>query len=189
MSAHFNFNKYISPIFVETGTHVGAGCKRAIAAGFKTLHSIELHSEHYRIGKKNLTEYIDSNNLDVDINLHLGNSADVLVKILETIDDQCTFWLDGHGGYLDSSTGYRLHNPGTVNCPILHELEAIRNHHIKNHIIMIDDIRVINNGAWKTPDINESAIKKILREINPEYEYIYEPGTVPNDCLVAMVPR
>jgi len=187
MSAHFDFSKYLSPIFIETGTHVGTGCKRAINAGFKTLHSIEIHPEIHQMGKKNLDEYINSNNLQVDIHLHLGNSVDMLREILDTIDNQCTFWLDGHGGYYDTSVEKQLRNTGTVNCPLMQELEAIGSHHIKEHIIMIDDLRMINKGAWRTPGINESTIKAAIDKINPGYKYVYEPGCRPNDCLVAMV--
>ena len=116
-----------------------------------------------------------------EINLYLGDSATALKEILNKVDEPSTFWLDGHGGYPGAGSGIK-------NCPLYEELDAIKNHHIKNHIIMIDDLRIIKNGSWGTSDVNLEGVMNKLKEINPSYEFSYEDGFIENDCLVAKIP-
>jgi hypothetical protein len=73
------------------------------------------------------------------------------------------------------------------------ELTAIKNHHIKNHTIMIDDVRLFADGVDKQIPYKIEDIKNFIVSINPEYKFTYEEGFtdkergIYNDILVAYV--
>jgi hypothetical protein len=176
MPIRFNLKNYLNEVFVETGTYHGKGCINAIESGFNTIHSIEILPENLEVAKSNLKTYEDR----ADINLYLGDSVNVLSKILSKIDKPSTFWLDGHGGYAGAGSGEK-------NCPLYEELDLIKEHPIKTHTIMIDDIRIVNADAWGTPGISLEGLKTRLLEINPDYKFTFEDGMVENDCLIAFI--
>lgn len=183
MPIKFNLEPYKNKIFVETGTYHGKGCINAIKSGFKTVYSIEVSEAIQQIAIQNIKNEPD---LDAKVELYLGNSADVLSNILEKIDEPATFWLDGHG-----EAAYSL---DMTNCPLYEELDAIEKHHIKDHTIMIDDLRIIRDihgqlHSWGERNITEQGIMDKLKKINPDYEFAYEDGEIPDDCLVAYIKR
>ena len=114
----------MNPIFIETGTFMGHGLLAAIWAGFQTLYSIEMSDYLY---ERNIPLFKDFTN----VHLIHGDSGIEIKKILETIDSQTTFWLDAH--YSEQCTA-------NVPSPLFRELDAIKEHHIKTHTILIDDI-------------------------------------------------
>ena len=167
-------------IFVETGTYIGNGVDLACNAGFKTVISIEIDQKLYDMAVKNYRPY----NF---IHLYKGDSIDVLPVAIKDINEPITFWLDGHFSGGITGTGKYL-------CPIIQELEAIKQHHIKTHTILIDDIRCwkeMNNMYHK--DFNVDTIVNKIMEINPLYKISYADGEqvsgeiLPNDILVAIV--
>ena len=181
----FELKNYVTDHFIETGTQAGKGCASAIAAGFKRVSSIEVYPETFESAKSNLDIFQDC--FGLEINLHLGDSEDILPEILKETQDRCTFWLDAH---IHRSWGRS--RCGKNWCPLYHELEAIRNHSRNDHIIMIDDVRLIGHkrkGArsWGTSNVNMDGVLERLQSINNKYEFIYEGGCEPNDCLVAYV--
>lgn len=70
--------------------------------------------------------------------------------------------------------------------PILQELEAIKNHPIKNHTILIDDVRMFGTRDFDGVTLDQITDK--LREINPNYSIFFEKGYQANDILVACIP-
>ena len=153
------FQKYPNPIFIETGSYQGDGIQLALDAGFKTIYSIELGQDLY-------SHCIERFNGVANVHLLQGDSGIVLSGLLENIKEPATFWLDGHfsGG---------ITAMGSINSPLLEELEAIKNHPIKNHIIMIDDLR----GWYKdTYGFDTLDLMKKIKEINPNYTFILEDG-------------
>ena len=181
MPLGFDLSKYKTNEFIETGTLHGAGCIKAIRAGFKKIQSIEILESNFELSKNRLSKHLSDD--EVDIKLHLGDSSEVLPKILKSIDWRCTFWLDGHGGYKGTGAGKK-------NCPLMEELDAIVNHHIRDHIILIDDMRIIRKTAWNTDGVTENSVLEKLTEINPLYDIAYEDnnlkwGLFKNDCLIA----
>ena len=163
------FQKYMNPIFIETGTYYGDGVQQAIDAGFKVICSIELSPNLY----SHCIERFNSDN----VFLSLGDSAKVLPILLKEINEPITFWLDGH--YSGEGTAM-----GSQNTPLLSELDIIKNHPIKNHTIMIDDLR----GWYKdTHGFDTLDLMKIITGINPEYVFKLENGFIENDILVAYV--
>lgn len=166
------FAKYPNAYFIETGTSWGNGVQMALDAGFDEIYSIELNPLSYEICR---------NRFDSDIRVTLieGDSAYILPVLLPYIHVPMTFWLDGH-----YSPG-NISSKGDTNTPILAELEAIGQHPIKTHTILIDDVRLFGTQEFDHISLDD-IIQKIL-EINPNYTFFFEDGYVPNDVLVAKV--
>jgi len=161
------FRRYLNPVFIETGSYKGHGIQYALNAGFEEIYSIEILPEYFEM----CSEKFKGN---VNVNLILGNSAIVLEDLLRIINLRITFWLDGHLSGL----------PDVEPCPLLKELEIIGRHHIKNHTILIDDLRdwsIIGYG------FNTEILKEKILLINGDYEFKFEDGHIPNDILVAYV--
>lgn len=181
MTAKFDFKKYLTDNFIESGTFKGDGIIRAIKAGFKNLYSVEIHEPNYNNSRNRINNFIKKNKLDISFpNIYLGDCVEVFPKIIAEIDSKSTFWLDGHAGQ-------KWYGEQVKNCPLLEELEIIKNHHIKNHIIMIDDLRIIKNNAWGEEGINEDILIQKIKSINPDYQFTYENGHIEKDCLIAYI--
>lgn len=186
MPIKFNLNHYKTRTYIETGLgEVGApgsghpnSVRQALNEEFETVHSIEISQPLYADGVTRFQKDIESKKLF----LHLGDSLTILPKILKKIDWRCTFFLDSHGGYGGGS------GVGTKKCPIIEELDIIKNHPINDHVLLIDDLRILNADAFGTPGISEEIIKEKILEINPAYSFSYENGHTINDVLAAIIP-
>jgi hypothetical protein len=157
------FGRYPNRIFVETGSQEGFAIQQALDEGFKVAHSIEIEPSYYA---KVWHRFKDNPN----VHLFLGDSGVMLEVIMRLIDEPVTFWLDAH--------------VGAESTPIMKELEIIKNHHIKTHSILIDDLR-----DWKTHvnGVNVEMFKEKLLEINPDYTLVLDAGRFPKDVLVAYI--
>lgn len=136
---------------VETGTYYGATVE-AMLQRFEQIYTIELAADLYERAEK---QFAGCQHVHV---LH-GNSAEVLPPLLEAIHEKCLFWLDGH--YSGSGTAR-----GSVDSPIAGELSAIRRHLRNDHVILIDDARLLD-GTNGYLTLQETF--SLLREINPRY--------------------
>jgi hypothetical protein len=156
------FRKYLNPVFVETGSEQGYGIQQAVDAGFEKIYSIELHEKPYLYCLKKFLH-------NPCVYLIQGDSSLVLGEIINMIPVNITFWLDGH-----DEDAY----------PVLAELEAIKNHPIKTHTILIDDLRMFDE---KKHGLSIEIIKKKILEINSDYKISFENGHIVNDILVAHI--
>lgn len=174
-----NLHKYTNKIFIESGTYIGDGIQDALDSGFKNCFSIEITELFYNISSDRF-----KNNYNVSI--YHNSSVNILGEILKSINEPVTFWLDGH--YSCGPTGF---DPSYI-CPLIRELEIISEHYIKNHIIMVDDRRLLqpssNNGMDGLFNISEKEVLDKLLTINPNYSIKYENGHVENDIIVAYIP-
>ena len=162
------FQKYSNPIFIETGTWHGDGVQQALDAGFTNVASFELSMELHQMCLKRFED-------KPNVILFQGDSADELPKFIKHITTPITFWLDGHFSGGDTAMGKQ-------NTPLLQELDAIKEHPIKTHTILIDDLR----GWYKdTQGFDTLDLMKKILEINPSYVFTLEDGYVPKDILVA----
>jgi len=164
------FKKYLNNNFIETGCYLGFGIQAAIDVGFKKIYSIELSDTFYE-------QCSIKFKTNPQVKIIKGDSATVLGPVLSEIKDETTFWLDGH--FSGEGTAR-----GLFSSPLLEELRQIKEHSIKTHTIIVDDLR-----CWSKNDpeigFNAQDIKKALLEINPSYCISYEYGTVPDDIMVA----
>ena len=166
-------------IFIETGTYMGQGVIKALTSGYKEVHSIELDTKRY---ESNVKRFKNKKN----VHLYHGNSGIVLHNIMKKIKEPCVFWLDAHycGDGAEMAEKW---------CPLKEELQAILNHDIKTHTILVDDMRCmdlqhIDVKTQKPVDFpgTKNLIIKI-KEINPEYKITYLNGHIKNDVLCAKI--
>lgn len=166
-----NFAKYPNRIFIETGSYMGDGIQAALNSGFQEIYSIEITEKYY----KHCSNRFRNNGR---VHTIFGDTLIWLPEIIKNINEPITFWLDGHWdiGATDETRGIQ-------DFPICKELEIIANHPIKNHIILIDDIRLLD-AEW---DVAKSDVIESVYNINNNYKIFYEDGLAGrlNDVLVA----
>lgn len=174
MNPKIGFEPYMSSHFVETGTFDGSGIQFALRAGFKNIYSVELNDLLFNLAKKKFAQ-------NKNIHLFHGDSGKILWDVIKNIDDRITFWLDGHNGVPDPNGG--------KNTPLMEELEQIKWHPHKDHIIIIDDMHccgtILFDGFTR-----EDIANKVL-EINSNYVISYIPGgddgEYPENIMIAHI--
>lgn len=179
MSMHPNrnlFKEFPNRVFVETGTYRGDGIQLALDAGFEKIVSVDIDYNNVRF----CWDRFDlSHSTDKDILIYNGNSGTFLSAMIEKINEPITFWLDSHWQMFDNEP------KGQYPWPLLAELAQIRNHHVKNHTIIIDDMLILTHPGvtgW-TKDM----IENHLLWINPAYKFEYFSNPVIDSILVAHV--
>jgi len=167
---HKVLSKYKNPYFLETGTANGDCVHLALDEGFEKVFSIEIDPLRQEDNIIKYNKYIISKQLC----LITGDSLIELKKLIPLLDKPTTFWLDAHVD--DGICGIKT-------CPLYEELDAIASSNIKNHTIMIDDMRIIGKHWGK--DITLNTITSKLLQINSNYKLCYEDGYAVNDILIA----
>jgi len=164
----------VGSTFIETGSMEGWTMSTAAQHGFKTMHGIELMKKPYEFS-------LELQKHNPNVHFHLGESPDILPKIVENLTEPATFWLDAH------ASGPNIPGGKYGKCPLVQELQAINLSPCKNHVIIIDDIRLFSTHEWDFLD--KQLVMDELYKINPDYKIVYadgeEDGTFPNDILIA----
>lgn len=163
--------KYTSKVFIETGTNNAQGVRTALHCNFEKIISIEIDHEKQ---KKN-TESLKAEILSGKVNLISGDVIDFFPKVLESLTQPATFFFDAHWDF-----GVK----GKTVCSLNFELDELKKHHIKTHTIIIDDRRCFGPNHHWGKDISETIIIQKIREINPNYNIIYEDNTVAKNDLI-----
>jgi hypothetical protein len=158
--------QYSIKTLVETGTYQGTTIL-ALLDKFETIYTIELSQTLWNQAVEKLNKY---NHIHV-IN---GDSSKELRSVLNKISDRCLFWLDGHFSGGNTARGAK-------DSPIIEELETIRQHCRRDHIILIDDARCFN-GSDGYPTLSD--MKIMLHRINPNYIV-----KVRDDIIQAYLPK
>jgi hypothetical protein len=143
------FKKYKGnhKLFFETGTHKGDGVQNALNMGFEEAVSIEILPEFYKRCVERFKDKIKENK----VHLFLGDSNERMEEMLVLVKEPSLIFLDGH--FSDGN-------------PLWGELEILKNHPIKTHTIIVDDIpNYFGDGK---------IVKEKLLEINPNYTLVYE---------------
>jgi hypothetical protein len=164
--------KHPNRVFIETGTQHGYGIEVALECGFEKIYSIDIDSKFHHEGSIKFKREIEQGRVE----LFIGDSALMLKDILKYIDEPVTFWLDAHAdaGIIGKST-----------CPVIDELEQIRDHGINTHTILVDDRRMF--GVYWGVGTSEDDVKSKILTINPNYQIYLADGCEPNDIIVAYV--
>lgn len=173
MPAEFNFfQRFPNNYWIESGTYIGYGVEQALKAGFKNVISIEVNQGYYN-------QAVEKHKNNPNVKLFLGDSKKLLWDIIKDINDQITFWLDGHY-FVPQDVP-----PGEKLSTIIEEIKTIIMHPVKTHKILIDDVRL-----WETEyGIKKQQVMDMIKSINSNYGFTFETGTptLPNDILVAKV--
>lgn len=132
---------------VETGTYLGETV-HALKNSFQKIYSIELDHDLYKNAKARFAN-------DARIKIYEGDSGEILPQIMREMSEPCLLWLDAH--YSEGITAR-----GVIDTPIAKELEAVFNHPIKNHVILIDDARYFNgtDGYLGIPELEKYVYAK-----------------------------
>lgn len=151
-------------IFVETGTYKGGGIEKALEAGFNKIYSCDINQE----AVENANNRFSNQNVTV-IN---QPSQEALKLFFNEINERCMVFLDGHFMPYDENDENRGFGEDTVKnglppCPLMEELDIIANHHIKNHVILIDDYQCF--GTWVFGGITLDQVNKKIFDINTNY--------------------
>lgn len=172
------FRQFPNQVFVETGTFHGEGVNDALRAGFQQVISIELCPS---LAEENKNRFAG----DERVTIIQGDSGCSLGEHIKSIQVPITFWLDGH-----FSGGETARGPKRT--PILDELEHIRNHPIKTHTILIDDVRIFNTEEFD--NIQLDTVIDALHSINRDYHIkridgAWSDGAACKDDILVATPQ
>ena len=139
-------------VFVETGTCHGT-MLYAVQHDFDAIYSVELDTKLYEEATSRFSPY-------PHIRIINGDSAKVLPEVLESVHEQCLFWLDAHysGGFTAK---------GEKETPVLEELKHIFNHFVNNHVILIDDAHCFT-GENDYPPLH--MVRRLVSDTDPELQ-------------------
>ena len=136
-------------IYFETGMSTGNGIKKAIECNFNKIYSIDICKKWITYNEK---QFRDKTNIFL-----IHDDSQNLDKHINNINEKIFFFLDAHNDHSNSDTE---NEKCIINCPILKELEIIKNHHIKDHLIIIDDI--LTTGTSILQSVEEFAFHKLI---------------------------
>jgi hypothetical protein len=119
-------------VLIETGTFMG-DTVMTLSRHFDRLVTVELSPELYAKAVR-----YTSNRRNIE--LLMGDSAELLPRILTDLHAPALFWLDAH--YSEGVTAL-----GDTVSPIAAELDLILGHDVKGHVILIDDAREFRDSA------------------------------------------
>ena len=172
--------------YFETGLYYpgpDSSSTMALKSNFEKVYCIEIMKEIVKLGNY----YYCIEIYQGKYKLYCDDSANMKKYIelnKEQLKKRTIFFLDAHID--DENVNYKY------KCPLFQELEAIRSSVRNDHIILIDDVRIIKRdypwGEDKHGQINwlEELKQKIL-EINPNYKFKYLDGVIKDDVLCAYI--
>jgi predicted O-methyltransferase YrrM len=128
-------------ILVETGTYYGE-MVAAMRSRFDQIYSVEFVPELARRAQKKFSRW-------PQIHILEGDSQRVIPELLRSLDRPALFWLDaGYYGWAGLQGDKQR---------LTTELEAILQHEVPGHIILMDDARGLNgqNGAPTVAELKQ----------------------------------
>lgn len=138
---------------VEPGTYMGHTVE-ACTGFFDRITSIELDPALFAAARARFARHDH-------VRILQGDSATILPGVLAEIVSPTLFWLDGH--YSGGITAR-----ADLETPIRAELDAILNHPVVGHVVLIDDARCFD-GRNDYPTLDELA--EMVRSVNPRYRF------------------
>jgi hypothetical protein len=159
-------------VFIETGSWMGQGIEAAQKVGFDKIISIELSEKYWKICDDKFSD-------DMDVTCLLGDSSKLLPSVIESIDKKILFYLDAHYDGGDTATSGEGTGFGK-GCVLYNELQAIKKHERKNHVILVDDFRNVINGVM---GIDTNKLFQELSDINNDYRAYVLPKSLNEDLI------
>ena len=145
---------------IETGTFNGE-MDFALKDAFARIVTIELSPEYHAAAVRRFARF-------PQIECMKGDSGVVLPAVIAKIQKPVLFWLDAH-----YSAG--LTAQAEVDTPVSAELDAIFNHPVRNHVILIDDARCFD-GTHDYPRIED--LKKSVAQARPDLQFSVEDDII-----------
>lgn len=168
-------------LFICMGIYSCESPANALNIGYQTLHLIDADPilvDHAKIiFPKDLTDNV--NKVSKDYHIYHGG-IEVFEQIIADVKVSSTIFLSNH---------YAGFGKVTKN-NILDELDLIKRHPIKNHVIMIDYIQHV--GTPEFGNVTLETIQCKIREIDSSYQFAFEQGghlgKEVNAIMVAYIP-
>lgn len=171
--------------YLETGLwdpRENVSSKQALNCNFNKVYCIEIRSDLVELGKEIFKNDINSNRYK----LILDDSTNMKQYLSEdTFTEKTLFFLDAHVDNVN------IHNY-KKKCPLVEELDAIKSLKRNDHIILIDDLRILGlpfpwgEDSYGNINFTQMILNKIW-DINPNYNFRLLDGYIKNDVLMAYV--
>ena len=126
-------------VFFEAGTYLG-NTVYGVKNSFDEVYSVELSKELAELAHERFRHA-------PKVHIINGDSADAVESFLSSLDQPAIFWLDAH-----YSAGITA--KGKLQTPVKAELKSILLHSVKQHQILIDDVKDFN-GQNDYPTVEE----------------------------------
>jgi predicted O-methyltransferase YrrM len=123
-------------VLVETGTYMGETAW-ALRRDFDRIETIELEPTLARLARIRFGR-------KARVQVHEGDSATVLPRILDALEEPALFWLDAH-----PSTDRTARD---APIPLRAELAAIAGHPVAGHVVLIDDLQYAGTPGYPALD-------------------------------------
>lgn len=127
-------------VLVETGTYMGETAW-ALRRDLDRIETIELEPTLAELARIRFARV-------PNVRVHQGDSASVLPRILEALDEPALFWLDAHPSTDRTARG------GPI--PLEAELAAIARHPVGGHVVLVDDLQYAGTPGY--PALDEIAL-------------------------------
>jgi hypothetical protein len=172
-------------VYFETGLYdprEKVSIRDAINSTFKKIFSVEIRKDWVDMANEIFTQEITGGRLQLInddsnfISKHLGD-ADFQMKTM--------FFFDAH---VDNANIHTHINQ----CPLLNELTALKGLSRKDHVILVDDLRILKTPfPWNERSYGNlnfiDKIKELILEINPKYVFSSLDGHIKDDVLIAYI--
>lgn len=173
-------------LYFETGLwdpRTDVSSKHALRSGFEHVFCIEIRPDWVELGKQEFKDDISKGRYHL-----LLDDSTKMKKYLNSplFEKRTLFFLDAHV----DNTQIPDH---AQKCPLMDELDAIKSLSRKDHVILVNDLRILRNpypwgeARYGAIDFVESIKQRIL-QINPCYQFKTLHGLVPDDILCAYIP-
>jgi hypothetical protein len=129
----------------------------ALKSEFSCIITIELSPDLHAAAKRRFAKVSN-------VRCLVGDSAILLPSLLSQTNEPCLFWLDAH--YSAGATA-----KGDKATPISIELNAVLNHSVRNHVVLIDDARCFD-GTHDYPLLSE--LKNSVCRMRPDLSCVVE---------------
>lgn len=126
-------------VFFETGTYLG-NTVYGVKDSFNEVYSVELSKELAELARERFCH-------DPKVHIINDDSSAAIEAFLGRLDQPAIFWLDAH-----YSAGVTA--KGKLQTPVKEELKSILSHSVKQHQILIDDVKDFN-GQNDYPTVEE----------------------------------
>ena len=143
-------------IFIETGTHQG-DTTRIASVIFVEVFTFEINKIFYEFAKRKLATLGCCN-----VQHLLGDSVELLNKLLDTEKRPAFFFLDAHHHYMQTTEDVKMDN-GSGRTPLMEELNIINTKYPNvPAIVCIDDVRLWRSGNPDWSNVNDEKIVHAL---------------------------
>jgi hypothetical protein len=146
-------------VFIETGTYKGHTID-VIKDHVAKVWSIELSPE---LASRARIKYARVPHVEICE----GDSAEWVPRLLDQLYEPALFWLDGHWSAGETARG-------SLDTPIRAELDAVLNHRVDSHVVLIDDAREFGQGDY--PSIAE--LEATVRAHRPDWTFTVDADII-----------